>query len=38
MKELSINEIQETSVEILVYIDTICRKHNIEYSVFFMEV
>ncbi|MFK4567214.1 phosphorylcholine transferase LicD [Enterococcus sp. UD-01] len=35
MKELSINEIQETSVEILVYIDTICRKHNIEYSVFY---
>ena len=35
MKELSINEIQEIGVEMLVYIDQICRKNDIEYSVYY---
>lgn len=35
MKELSIDDIQEIGVEILVHIDTICRKNNIEYSIYY---
>lgn len=34
MKPLTIKEIQETSTEILVYIDNICRQNNIEYSIY----
>lgn len=35
MKPLTIKEIQETSTEILVYIDNICRQNNIEYSIYY---
>lgn len=35
MKELTIKEIQATSVEILMHIDTICRENDIEYSIFY---
>ncbi|MBO0468647.1 LicD family protein [Enterococcus plantarum] len=35
MKELSIKEIQDVSVEILVHIDDICRKNDIDYSIYY---
>ncbi|MGG5343396.1 LicD family protein [Enterococcus sp. AZ192] len=35
MKQLTIKEVQQVSTKILVYIDQLCRKHNIEYSVFY---
>ncbi|MGD1356884.1 LicD family protein, partial [Enterococcus faecium] len=35
MRELKIKDIQRISVEILVYIDQICRENQIEYSLFY---
>lgn len=35
MKKLTNEEIQKVSVDILVYIDKLCRENNIEYSIFY---
>lgn len=35
MKEIGISEVQEIALDILLYIDKICRKHEIKYSVFY---
>ncbi|MDT2743477.1 LicD family protein [Enterococcus asini] len=35
MKKLSIREVQLKAVEILVYIDKICRRENLRYSIFY---
>ena len=35
MKKLTNEDIQRISVDILVYIDKLCREHNIDYSIFY---
>lgn len=35
MKKMSITEIQKTSIEILAYIDKVCRENDINYSIFY---
>ncbi len=35
MKKMTTQEVQQVSTEILVYVDKICREHQIEYSIFY---
>lgn len=35
MRELSMTEVQQKAVDILLYVDAICRKHDLKYTIFY---